>query len=612
MRNVDRIIRDLADGVDELDARFSLLRSIDREIAGNTKSLPIVIEDVCLRLKALLHAERVGVFLVADELRPFDIGRDQPGEVVFVPKNAHPKLPDDVVFVDAWPAGEPRSTLLVPIWWRKKHFALLVLQDNRPARISRLADHEVIEYCRGVADQLSVLAQNRIDGHVQEIRQRLILEFFEHQLRPTACWAAIAGMVSKFLPPWAPAALERAPRVQLLTYRPGDRYLVLSADDQTADSSSFQALPLRVDQTVTGLLIELNDSKEEDILLVDPNDHRDRYQSYLFDSAIPHSELVLTIRHGGEIIGLLNLEHPQSKVFLPLHIDILADVARFLGPFVDALVAREDRQRAKEISMLYVQSKLLARMASTFRHKVGQSLMQSRFALENLEQVTSAESAPVIGHLRDAINQFNERSVTFLADLPKFIFYSEIDVAAAMREAIAEFDLEEKTEDIQVDLHDHCGDPCLVWASRLLREHFYNLLKNSFDAVRVRIAKGRIRKGIITVTLAKETVTDLLERETSAPRVLVTIEDNGGGVAPTDVEKIREFGYSTKLDHGGSGFGLSAAIEYAQSVGGDLYYENKLDTGFAVKMILQEYTPSYHEAMRKRMLVSNVRIGELV
>lgn len=622
MTKLDRIRQDLDESIAEENSRMELLRRIDRETARGETPLPEALEDIALRLKAMMRAGQAEVFLVAynqegPRLRSFDIGRDRPGPVIFLPQHATPHLPDEVEFTREWPVGERLGTLLIPIHWRSDPFALLVLRDGVDAENPKLSEQDTIDYCRGIADQLTVLVKNRMDGHIEAVKQRLILAFFEHQLRPTACWAAIADMVPKFLPDWRPLALPSAPRVQLLTLPFGPdrekggkgaiRYLILSADDQ---ERSFQTRPLRVDQTVTGLLIEMNDRERTDELSVNPRDYLDRYQSYLFEE-IPQSELVLTIRHKGEIRGLLNLEHPFKDAFISLHVRILADAARFLGPFVDALVARNERQRSKEFALLHVQSNLLKRMASTFRHKVGQSIMEGRFALEKIERVVDGTALPAIGHLRQAINDFYDRSNSFLDDLPEFIFPKKIDVFRIVDDAKKEFHFAEMAQGIRMELLDKGEGHHIVWASRLLREHFYNLLKNSVDAVRTRLLANQITEGIITITISKKPMIDLRDRETSAPLILIKIEDNGGGVDPQYEDRIFDFGYTTKKDSGGSGFGISAAREYAQNFNGDLYIEkNDFGVGLSLVVALQEYTPNYHEALTRIMLDPNARSGE--
>lgn len=612
MRAVNGALRSLADAIGEMSAWSGLLREIDQEITKPGGGLPDVLCGFAVKIKDLFGAKRVGVYLVSKpKLRPFDIEKYNKGEVIFIREHANPEIPDKVKLFEPWIPGDTCHTLVIPIFWGDDKFAVIALQDDLHTSFSRLSDSEVNDYAQNIAVQLAILVQSKLDKHIETLREELVQTFFLHQLRPFACWAEIAQKVSDFLPKWVPASFDVLPRVQVLTYIPGDHYLTLCADDQTKNSGNFRPLPLRVDQTVSGLLVEKYQASGEYQLLVDPHKLADRYQSYLYDK-IPQSELVLAIVHRGRITGVLNIEHPAPNAFLPIHIKILLMVARYIGPFVDALIAREQRQRAKEVSMLYVQSKLLKRMASTFRHKVGHSLLQSRFALENLEAVLVGDPTKlsVLADLRESVDQFQERSNTFLSDLPEFIFYKEIPVTKIIEEALLEFDIKGMEEEINIIFMDNTDGTVLVWASRLLREHVYNLIKNSFDAVRSCIGNGTVPSGLINISLDKEPVIDLEKRETSASRIVIKIEDNGGGVPLEYEERIQLFGFTTKGDRGGSGYGLPAALEYSQSIGGDLCFENRFPEGFIVKISLQEYTYDLHEPIKHRMFLSDFQPGE--
>jgi len=606
MRKAEQIVRDLVDGVKEFDAQFKLIREIDKEIVSPQRDIPKAFETVAAQVRDLARADRMGVFLVGDDLKPFDIDRGHHGEVVFIPRGTKIQIEDAVKFYEFWPNGERICTLTIPVKWQNTVLVVIVIQDSHPAMATYLADGDFITYCEGIANQLSALLQSRIEADIQSARSQLIKDFFEHQLRPAACWAAIAKGISSFLPTWMPAALGGEARVQLLTYQPGDLYLHLCADDQTGCSQTIRPVPLRIDQTVSGILVE-NIGEGNDYLMIDPNSRKDRYQSYLFCHDVPHSELVLAVHHDEKLVGVINVEHKNVNAFTKFHIAILRDAAKFLGPFIDALILKEERQRDVERGYQYVQAKFLTRMAHIFRHKVGSAILEGRFAIENIERsyVNAGHADGVVNRdieiIRSAIDQFNERTTNFLTDLPRYAVCADVDVVDTVKMAISEFSMTAKRDNILINLNNQVGDKRLVWASRLLREHIYDMVNNSIQAIQDRIRNEAAFIGNVSIVISREEVKDLLNRETSAPRIIICISDNGGGV-PVEIEsRIRDFGFSTKRDKGGTGYGLPAAIEFVQSMGGDLTYSNKCGEGFSVMMTLLEYQSDYHDSKKKKL-----------
>ena len=94
-------------------------------------------------------------------------------------------------------------------------------------------------------------------------------------------------------------------------------------------------------------------------------------------------------------------------------------------------------------------------------------------------------------------------------------------------------------------------------------------------------------------------------KKTSPSRVFVKISDNGGGVSEEHYPHIQEFGYTTRREKGGTGYGLPAADEYIQSVnGGNFRTQNDPGRGFNVEFFVQEFDPSFHHAIARQQEIS--------
>jgi len=108
-----------------------------------------------------------------------------------------------------------------------------------------------------------------------------------------------------------------------------------------------------------------------------------------------------------------------------------------------------------------------------------------------------------------------------------------------------------------------------------------SLSDNSLYAVRQAMAQGLTEKGQIVIQAKRTGIRDRLQQPTGRQLIAFVISDNGTG-APKQCEgRIGVPGFTTKEDYG-SGFGLCAANEYVQSVGGNLQWENHPGSGFVV------------------------------
>jgi signal transduction histidine kinase len=102
----------------------------------------------------------------------------------------------------------------------------------------------------------------------------------------------------------------------------------------------------------------------------------------------------------------------------------------------------------------------------------------------------------------------------------------------------------------------------------LLRQIAINLVSNAFDAVN--------RKGSVTVAA----------RRSPDGQVLITVGDNGPGIAPGDLQRIFEPFYTTKGRGKGTGLGLAIARQLTAALGGTISVESRRGAGatFFVKL----------------------------
>jgi signal transduction histidine kinase len=375
-------------------------------------------------------------------------------------------------------------------------------------------------------------------------------------------------------------------------YEEGDRYLWIAG----TDGNEPVGTEVLVDSSICGLLVEKETS---DFVAVNPNERLDRYKGFLLGEGkrIPESELAVRIELDGQMIGVINLEHPKANVFKAEHVERMREAARFIAPFIGALRARHERQRSKELGVLYAVTRLLGRMASAYQHLLGHPLLKSRLTLERLCKQANEHSWDIrgdLGELGRYIDQIRDSSDRFCESIPFFVKYGRVDLLSTIENAIAPFRKERfvEEEDIRINLTAPLEtEP--VYASALLREHFYNIIDNSIYAVREALAAKKVKAGRIDILVEPVDVKDALGKETGSKLINVRIEDNGTGVSKKNERDIGKPRFTTKGVHG-SGFGLAAGKEYMQSVGGDLTWKNLAGKGFIVSFHLEVFDPRKH------------------
>jgi signal transduction histidine kinase len=128
--------------------------------------------------------------------------------------------------------------------------------------------------------------------------------------------------------------------------------------------------------------------------------------------------------------------------------------------------------------------------------------------------------------------------------------HDEVDVGELLETALTL-----KAQDLKgVDVIREIGDAPIVRTDRYkLLQIVVNFISNAYDAV-IENSSTAPR-----IALRVRTVMDSLE---------ITVEDSGVGIAPELLERVWEFGFTTKTH--GHGFGLHSAAVAAQQLGGTI------------------------------------------
>jgi signal transduction histidine kinase len=626
----DRFVRELATRFNEINDQFGLLNWIDREIVQSGQSIEQTIADILKRSKDVFHAKAASAYVVmSGKVLPF------PQKDSCVP----PMEADDAFLRQLSICTKPdvipddrRSVarLVLPVAISSIPSLRLMLAYEAPwygANSSPFHDDDLKSFAEMACDQVAILLSKKIDAERHRIRDDAEGAYFAGVTRNDAFsleqrWFDLTRNFRNFLPNWAPLRIEPEPQIQILTYDGKRQTLLLRSG--TDDKEPRLARTLYVKDTICGILIEKEErdkSVEQPPLYVDPTtddkEVRARYKAYLLDTDIPRSELVVPIRWSAagepkKTIALVNLEHSQPSVFSDTHIEIIAKAGELISPYVAALIHEEAQQRERDIAHIYMLHGILAKMATTYRHKIGQGITAATLSVEALESLgarLTGEEKKFFDRLDKSVRSFAELSSSFVSDLPNYVLFSEIALLPLVEAALNEFDPTgmKRAEDITMTLSvaDDLdpGKDLQVFGSPLIREHVYNILYNSVYAVREHLSKRAIDQGSIAVSIYQREQLDKKGDPDAFPLVVVQIEDNGGGLSPEAQRKYGTFGH-TIGKAGGTGYGVAAAREYLITIGGLFEWEHfdvedgaRKTRGLRQKLCFPFYVDRVHKDM---------------
>lgn len=187
--------------------------------------------------------------------------------------------------------------------------------------------------------------------------------------------------------------------------------------------------------------------------------------------------------------------------------------------------------------------------------------------------VKAADMPRFVGHIREEA----QRLVCLVNDIIRLSQLDEgdslpterVDLLAVAEEAAADLSEAAKARNISLLAE---GESVFVFGiKRLLYEVIYNLGENA--------VKYNVENGNVLISVAKE--------ENSA---VLTVKDNGIGIAPEHQSRIFERFYRVDKSHskasGGTGLGLSIVKHAVQQQGGKIELESELGKGTTIRVIL--------------------------
>ncbi len=203
----------------------------------------------------------------------------------------------------------------------------------------------------------------------------------------------------------------------------------------------------------------------------------------------------------------------------------------------------------------------LGTMAAGVAHEINNPLTFMGFAVEELV----ARAGPDVAPLAMEVGQGVDRIAAIVRDL-RFFGRDDDDVAGPMDLASA-IDAAERLVNHEIRprgvlIKEYGALPAIVGVPRRVEQVFVNLLLNAVQALGDRV-DGRIA----------------VRAEVTDDRVVVSVEDNGGGIPKEHLETIFDAFFTTRSVAGGMGLGLSICRDIVVRCGGDLVATSALGAG---------------------------------
>ena len=272
----------------------------------------------------------------------------------------------------------------------------------------------------------------------------------------------------------------------------------------------------------------------------------------------------LSTRGQTEVAGILWIESTAEEAFSREDIDLVAELATYVR---NAMAKRKKLEAVAGTERLAERTGLLAEVAHRICNplQIAQStldLIQARLARgQKLSPMELGDSLTLTLHsLEDAI----QAASLLRSERPEVLALTPLDLLSFVEEVAGAFLLKTRAQNCEVYTK---ADPVIPRVSlnpALVRYALNCLLDNALEAIqRRRASNGEPEKGVIEIGLHAS--------PESGQSVLLSVRDNGCGIAEQDLPRLFDRYFTTKTeDHpsGKHGLGLWEVRRFVEAVGG--------------------------------------------
>jgi signal transduction histidine kinase len=244
-------------------------------------------------------------------------------------------------------------------------------------------------------------------------------------------------------------------------------------------------------------------------------------------------------------------------------------------PVGHAIILRDitESRRSTEKTIESERFNALTLLAAGVAHEIGNPLNSLHIHLQLMERKVRKLDGKVKEELQEAIT-ISRAEITRLDSIvtqflqairpSKPVLHPE-NVNAIMEEAVRFFAPEIEDRDIVVEQELRSDLPLLELDRDQMKQVFYNVIKNSFEAMK--------RRGILRIRTDME-----------ATHVIISFTDTGGGMSAESLSRVFEPYFTTKS--AGSGLGLLIVRRIVREHGGELAIESNEGKGLTLTIRL--------------------------
>ncbi len=285
-------------------------------------------------------------------------------------------------------------------------------------------------------------------------------------------------------------------------------------------------------------------------------------------------------RSEGALSRDMEIFYPANKFInfyiVPLMIEHRSDgdIAH-AEPVGHAMILRDitESRRTAEKTIESERFNALTLLAAGVAHEIGNPLNSLHIHLQLMQRKVRQLDGEVRDELQESIDiarseisRLDSIVTQFLKAIrPSKPLLHRENVNEIVEEAVRFFAPEIEDRDIVVEQELHSGLPLIELDRDQIKQAFYNVIKNSFEAMK--------RRGIMRIR------TDM-----DASHVLVSFIDTGGGMSAESLSRVFEPYYTTKTS--GSGLGLLIVRRIVREHGGELAIESSEGKGLTLTIRL--------------------------
>ena len=391
---------------------------------------------------------------------------------------------------------------------------------------------------------------------------------------------------------------------QILTVEKGNKFLRLRSANPQKNMLFHR---LAAESVMTGLVFEDKYSDHKHILLNPQKEHSDRYAAFFYEKELPQSELIIPIKHGGNVVAILNFEHFDVSFFTRHRIERIARYVNRIESIILNILTEEIIYRARDKEFRYILLRLFKKISMQYEHKVKNQISNIKTSVKTLQlHSDEKKKARQLELILKETSGLEVGSSTFLQGMEKFIDYGKLTPLGVINEIIDQLVIEAIKVDYGLDISVSLEDEdTSIFGSGLLTEHIYNVVNNSIEAWISVFSTDRTKMGKLVISGKIRNILDKRDRQTSSAIYQFTISDQAGGIPDDVFSNVLVDGFTTKRKTGGSGFGLPAAKDYVETLGGWFDLENRYPYGLNVNIGLPVFIDGYHDGLALRLNTHN-------